>query len=170
MDPKTLLLIPGVIYGVGLADLLKAFKPKVYWEITAMAILLILTLTFNWFLFAEKIGVVADNIGLFALTLVSPMLFTRACNVLTPEADNHDTRAYYFEVLKPLFLLLTAHTLVNVIIQTLIENDGFNLFRFIGIPLLLLCAFYQKLWVRLLVMLAIGGIIVYIFTTYQLEV
>lgn len=168
MDPKTLLLIPGVIYGVGLADLLKAFKPKVYWEITSMAILLILTLTVNWFLFSERLSVVGENLGLFALTLVTPLLFTRACNVLTPDPGTRDTREHYMKVLKPFFLLLTAHTTVMVIIQILVHDDGFNLMRFIGIPFLLVCAFYHKLWVRIGMMTVFAGLLAYIFTVIQL--
>jgi hypothetical protein len=168
MDPKTLLLIPGVIYGVGLADLLKAFKPKIYWEITVMAILLILTLIINWFLFSEKLEIVGGNLGLFALSLITPMLFTRACNVLTPGVDIQNTREHYHAVLKPFFLLLATHTLVNVLIQTLIEDDGFNILRLIGIPFLLVCAFYHRLWMRLVMMLIIGSLIIYVFTVHQL--
>ena len=168
MDSKTLLLIPGVIYGVGLADLLKAFRPKVYWEITAMAILLILTLILNWFLFAEKIELAGMNLGLFALTLVTPMLFTRACNVLTPGLDTTDTKEHYLRILKPFFLLLTAHVLFNIIIQTIIQDDGFNLLRLIVIPLLIVSAFYHKLWMRVMVMLTLLGLLLYMFTVQQL--
>jgi len=133
-----------------------------------MATLLILTLILNWFLFAEKVEVVGQNLGLFALTLVTPMLFTRACNVLTPGLDTKDTREHYLTVLKPFFLLLTAHVVFNIAIQAIIQNDGFNLQRLIGVPLLLAAALYHKLWVRIIVMAALFGILLYMFTVQQL--
>ena len=166
-DPKTLLLIPGVIYGVGLADLLKAFKPKIYWEITAMAIILILTLIINWFLYSSRLSVLSENLGLFALTLITPMIYTRACNVLTPDPGKQDTRQHYFDVLKPFFLLLAFHTLVNVIIQSVIQQDSFNVLRFIAIPILLICAFYHRIWIRIVVMVMLVGMFIYIFVAQQ---
>ena len=166
-DPKTLLLIPGVIYGVGLADLLKAFRPKIYWEITAMAVILILTLILNWFLFSSRLSVLSENLGLFALTLITPMIYTRACNVLTPEPGTQDTREHYFSVLKPFFLLLAFHTTINVIIESVIQEDTFNLLRLIAIPLLFICAFYHRIWIRLVAMLLVVGMFIYIFVEQQ---
>lgn len=168
MDSKTLLLIPGIIYGIGLADLLKAFRPKIYWEITAMATILILNLIISWFLFSNMLSVAGENLGIFALTLVAPMLFTRACNVLTPEADVQDTREHYVKILKPFFLLLSAHVLVNILIQIFIQDDGLNIFRIFGIPLLIACAYFNKLWLRMIMMGIFAAIIIYIFSVYQL--
>ena len=166
-DPKTLLLIPGVIYGVGLAELIKAFRPKVYWEISVMASIMILTLIINWFLFSSRLSVVSENLGLFALTLITPMLFTRACSILSPDAGTQDTRAHYLEKIKPFFLLLAIHTSVNVIIQLLIQDDGFNILRYVIIPFLFASAFVHRLWLRIITMVIILGTFMYIFIGHQ---
>ncbi len=166
-DSKVLLLIPGLIYGVGLVTLLKVFRPKIYWEITVLALLLFLTLIVNWFLFSQKLTTASQHLGIYTLTMLSPLLFTRACNVLTPDEGLLDTKEHFLKIRKPFFLLLGAHTSVNILIQALIVDDGFNLFRYVGIILFFANAFYNKLWLRIIAMLTFAVILGYIFSVIE---
>jgi hypothetical protein len=167
MDSKTLLLIPGIIYGMGLAGLLRAFRPKIYWEIAVMAVLLFLTLIINWFIVSQELTSGLESLGVYTLIMISPLLFTRACMVLTPERDVLDTKAHYLGVIRPLFLILATHTTVNIIIQSLIYEDGFNVFRYVGVPLLLVCAFYKNLWLRIVVMTVMAVMLLYLVYNYN---
>jgi hypothetical protein len=166
---KILLLIPGLIYGVGLVDLLKVFKPNTYWEIRVMAILLFLTLIINWFLYADRISATSLTLGIYTLTMVSPLLFTRACNVLTPDINQQDTKSHFFNVRKSFFLILGIHTLVNIFLQFIIYEDGLNIFRVIAILLLFACAYFDKLWVRTIMMVTFMAIFIYIFSTTEIS-
>jgi len=150
---------------VGLVALLKVFRPKIYWEITAMAVLLFFTLILNWFLFSQQLDTVAHRLGIYTLLMFSPLLFTRACNVLVPSENQLDTKAHYFDIRKNFYLLLAGHTSVNILIQFLVFDDGLNGFRFIGVAVLFTCAFYNKLWLRMVMMAMFYLIFAYIFIT-----
>ena len=158
-----LLLIPGLIYGVGLVDLLKIFRSGIYWEISVMAVFLFVNLIINWFLFFERLQIVSDDIAVFTLTMISPMLFTRACVVLTPEYEVEDTKHYFEGIRKIFFLLLGSQTVVNIIIEQVVHDDGFNFIRILGAIILFLCAYYDKLWLRIIMMIVYALSILYIF-------
>ena len=162
---KTLLLIPGIIYGVGLVSLLNAFRAKIYWEIAVMAVLMFFTLILNWFLFSQQLDTVAHKLGIYTLLMVSPLLFTRACNMLVPSEAQLDTKAHYFDIRRNFYLLLAGHTSVNILIQFLVFDDGLNGFRFIGVAVLFTCAIYNKIWLRIVMMAMFYLIFAYIFIT-----
>ena len=167
-NSKILLLIPGIIYGVGLVDLLKTLRPKIYWEIPAMAFLLFLTLIVNWFMYADRLMNTSMNLGMYALSMVTPLIFAKACGVLTPEMDVTDTKKYFLDIQKIFFLLMAAHVSVNIIIQILLTDDGLNIQRFVGVAFLLSCAFYQALWLRIMMMLVFASLITYAIINIQI--
>ena len=93
-----LLLIPAIMYGAGLIDLMKIFNRKMYWELPLWALSLFLTLVITWFGLFERLELITVNPGIFLLLLIGPLIFARSCYVLTPEEANHDTKSYFFEV------------------------------------------------------------------------
>ena len=161
---NALLLIPGIIYGVGLVSLLQIFRAKVYWETIAMAVLMFLILIVNWFLISEKLGFDDQNLAIYTLAMISPLLFTRACNVLSPGENVEDSKSAFFAIRKTFFILLGTHTLVNILTQYLIFDDGLNGFRFIAVLLLYGCAFYNRLWLRVFMMFMFTLIFAYVLT------
>ena len=164
---NALLLIPGIIYVVGLVSLLQIFRNKVYWETVALAVLMFLILIVNWFLISEKLGIGEQSLAVYTLAMVSPLLFTRACNVLSPGENIEDSRSAFFSARKTFFVLLGTHTLVNILTQFLIVDDGLNAFRFIAVLLLYACAFFNKLWLRVFMMFIFTLIFAYVFTTSE---
>ena len=168
MDPKILLLIPGLIYGVGMVQLLKVFQEGTYWESRILAFLLFLSLIVNWFVYAEALSE-SVNLVFYTLTMISPLLFTRACMVLmgSDQSDN-SSKKHFFTIRRSFFFLLTAHTLVNVILQEFIYQGDYQIFRFIGVLMLLACALFNYIWLRVAMMTIFLAIYAYTFSTVQI--
>ena len=69
-----ILLIPGIIYGVAMVDLLKIFRhSKRYWESVAWGIAMFLNLIVSWYELYDKLEIISSNI---ALSLISLLLLT----------------------------------------------------------------------------------------------
>ena len=74
-----ILLIPGIIYGVALVDLLKIFRHKnTYWETTAWGIAMIINLIVSWFNLYDKLDMIGSSISLFSVYQL--ILKNHSCN------------------------------------------------------------------------------------------
>lgn len=157
-----LLLIPGLIYGVGLVELMRILNRKMYWEIIAWSLVMFFSLIVQWFGLYDRLEFLTLDIGIFTLLLINPLLFTRTCHSLTPNEDVVDTEMY-FKNERPLFFVLLALSLTSsLVLQYILLDDGLGKFRIIGLPLVIACIFIHEKWIRVvafLFFLAMGAFI-----------
>lgn len=152
-----LLFIPGVIYGVGVVDLLKIFKSKMYWEIIAWGIVLFLSLIIQWFTLFERLNVINMDIGLFTILLLGPLVYTMTCTVLTPEEEDlGNTEMYFLNIRRKFFIWVLIGMVVSTLLQVVVTNDGRGFLRLIILPFILGCIFSDKTWIRVTTLLVVS--------------
>ena len=96
------LLIPAIIYGVAIVDLLKVFKSrKTYWEITGWGVLLMVIIINTWAELYNKLGALVDSNINFFLIIGQSIVYAQAASLITPEEKHLNTKDY--------FLLATQH-------------------------------------------------------------
>lgn len=144
-----LLLIPGIIYGVAIVDLLKIVQHKVnYWEVVFWGLMLFTTIINHWVELYQKLGVIVDSNLNFFLIIGQAMVYAQAANIITPDDKDSDTKQYFFKVRKTFFLILAGSIVFNIILQFAVFDDHKTWLRITGLPLILACAFVDKLWLR----------------------
>lgn len=145
-----LLLIPAIIFGVAIVDLLKLFgHKKTYFELVGWGVFLMLAIIAVWMRLFEKLEVVSSSNLLFLLIIGQAMFYARAANIITPEEKHEDTKAYFFSIQKSFFLLLAVIAIFNMLMQYFVYNDHQSEWvRPLGIALSLICAFSKNVWVR----------------------
>ena len=144
-----LLLIPGIIYGVAIVDLLKVGQHKKnYWEIVFWGVMLLITIINNWIDLYQKLEILVDNNINFFLIIGQAMVYAQAANVITPDDKDSDTKEYFFKIRKTFFLIIVGSILVNLLLQFVVFDDHKFWLRITGIPLILVCAFIDKIWLR----------------------
>ena len=149
-----LLLIPAIIFGVAIVDLLKLFShKKTYFELVGWGVFLMLAIIAVWMQLFEKLEVVSSSNLLFLLIIGQAMLYARAANVITPEEKHVDTKAYFFSIQKSFFLLFVVIAIFNMLMQYFVYDDHQSEWvRPLGIVLALICAYSKNVWVRALIM------------------
>lgn len=156
-------MIPGIIYGVAIVDLLKIIRHKVnYWEIVFWGVLLMINIINHWMDLYQKLGAIVENNLNFYLIIGQAMIYAQAANIITPTEKDTNTRDYFFRVRKTFFLVILGSVVLNTILQFVVFNDHMLLIRVTGVPLILLCALVNKIWLRT----AIG--IYYVLLTIKL--
>lgn len=144
-----LLLIPGIVYGVAIVDLLKIVQHKInYWEVVFWGVLLMITIINHWINLYQKLGAIVDSNLNFYLIIGQAMVYAQAANVITPDQGDKDTKAYFEKVRRNFFLIIVFSILVNILLQFVVFDDQRLILRLTGIPLMLACAFIDKIWVR----------------------
>lgn len=151
-----IILIPGIIYGVAMVDLLKIFRhSKRYWESVAWGVAMFLNLIVSWFDLYDKVEVISSNISLFTAYIISPLLFAQAVFVLTPEEEHTDTKAYFLKTQHLFFILILSYIIVNMGLSYFIQTDStFGWMRPLLSFLFLGAIIWKKFWLRLLPLLA----------------
>lgn len=149
-----LLLIPAIIFGVAIVDLLKLFShKKTYFELVGWGVFLMLAIIAVWMRLFEKLEVVSSSNLLFLLIIGQAMLYARAANIITPEEKHEDTKKYFFSIVKPFFLLFAVIAFFNVLLQYFVYDDQQSTWvRPLGIVLALICAYVDKVWVRTVIL------------------
>lgn len=161
-----LLLIPAIVYGVAIVDLLKVFKHKsMYWELVFWGILLMTTLISVWMDLYQKLSFIVDNNINFFVIIIQAIVYAQTSAVLTPEDVHVDGKKYFIENKRSFFLLIAFATTMNIIVQFVVFDDDRTWIRLIGIPLFVISAFYERVWYRtalgvLLVVLALDRLFV----------
>lgn len=108
------LLIPGIIYGVAIVDLLKVFEHrKNYWEMITWGIAIMLGICYSWILLYSKLDKIASDKLFFLLVIAQAILAAQIARTLTPELKDEDTKAYFFEKRKIFFSLLLLSNTTN---------------------------------------------------------
>ncbi len=144
-----LLLIPAIIYGVAIVDLLKVFKHKsLYWELVFWGTLLMTTIISLWMDLYQKLEFIVDSNLNFFVIIIQSIIYAQTASVLTPEDVHVDGKKYFLENKKTFFLLIAATSLINIIVQFVVFDDDRTWLRLIAIPLFVACAYFDKLWYR----------------------
>jgi len=146
------LLLPAIVYGVAVVDLLKIFRhKKSYWEMIAWGLVLLVYIVIIWLELWTKLDVVATNKWFFILIIVSAVILAQASSLLTPEEKDTDTETYFLLIRRRFFILLALIVGVNLVLQELFYDDQRPLlFRLTFIALFVICALVDKVWVRAL--------------------
>ena len=159
------LLIPAIIYGVALVDLLKIFRhSKSYWEIIGWGIALFLNLIVSWFGLYEKLEILSSNILYFTAYIISPLVFAQAVFVLTPEEQDTDTKDYFLKSQKSFFMLLLLFTIINSLLSLIIESSVvFIWMRAVLIIPFIVVIFWPRMWLRASILALYYCFAIYIF-------
>ena len=162
-----LLLIPAIIYGVAIVDLLKIFSHKKnYIEMMGWGLFVMIGTIFTWIeLFNKLEKLTGDNISFF-LIIFQAVLFARAAALITPEVSDTDTKAYFMEIRKRFFLLLGIIAAYGMMMRHFVYDDNVVLWlRPLLIVIYIITAFSNNFWVRigaLILILAISAARVFI--------
>ena len=152
-----ILLIPAIVYGVAIVDLLKAFKLTHYWELVYAGAWLMMNAIILWLsLFNQLDYIVNDNINLL-LVLVQAILFAKSAELLTPEEKDTDTKAYYEGVVRYVILLQVLVFAIAGLNEILMYDDRQNVIvRPISIALGLVAVFWPNRVYRRIILIGTG--------------
>ncbi len=161
-----LFLIPGIIYGSAIFDLLSIGRAKkLYWESVLWVILLFFSVVVILFSLYEDLNIITSSIINYSIFLASPILFAQACFLLSSADKEADLKVYFLNNRKKFFIVMFSLEVVNIMISYLGINQAIPIISLVGLALLLLNVFFDKIYLRLLVAGFLGfWIIVYYLT------
>lgn len=146
-----LLLIPAIIYGVAIVDLLKIFgHKKNYIEMMGWGFFVMIGVIFTWIeLFNKLDRITGDNISFFFI-IFQAVLFARAAALITPEAKDLDTEAYFMGIRKKFFWLLSIISVYSMLMRYFVYDDNAVLwFRPLLIVIYLVTGYTSNYWLRI---------------------
>lgn len=146
------LLIPAIIYGVAIVDLLKIFSHRRnYLELVGWGIFVMMAVIFSWIELYNKLGLItSDNISFFFI-IIQAIIFAKIAALITPEEKDIDTKEYFFNVRKLFFLLLSAMAVYGIIMQYFVYDDHSpSWLRPLAIVFYLICGFSNNYWLRII--------------------
>ena len=162
------LIIPGIVYGVIIVDLMKVFMHrKNYWEMVVWGIYMFTMIPIVWSELFQKLDLLTNSLKNYFIIIIQAVLYTVAVKLLTPEEKDEDTKAYFMEIKRPFFLLIAGIAFLNFVLQfTAFADQRPAWMRPVGFVLLLACAYWDKIWIRAMVWafffcLAINYILMY---------
>ncbi len=145
-----ILLIPAIIYGVAIVDLLKIFRRGIYWEIVGWGVyLLTAAIILMLGLFNQLDYLVDSNINLLLIVLQS-ILFAKAVELLTPEEKDKDFQAYYTHVARYFILMIVLVFTLSWAAEYFIydDRDKYEFIRPLSLLLGFIAVFWQNKWYR----------------------
>lgn len=149
-----LLLIPAIIFGVAIVDLLKLFgHKKTYFELMGWGIFLLMAIINLWINLYEKLDFVTSDNLMFILIILQAMMYARAANIITPEEKDVDTKQYFFANYKEFFYMIAFIGVLNALMRYFVYDDNQAVWlRPIAVVLALICAFVNRKWLRVIIM------------------
>lgn len=162
-----LLLIPAIIYGVAIVDLLKIFgHKKNYYELVGWGSYVMLAVIFVWVELYNKLDLITSSNLTFVLIIGQAILISQAATVITPENEDDDTEAYFLKSRKLFFLLLAASSLYGMLMQYFVYDDHTpSWLRPLAIALYLIAGFSNKKWLRTIVLMVVLSLAVLVVFT-----
>ena len=162
-----LLLIPAIVFGAAIVDLLKIFQRKRgYYELMGWGIYLLLAISWLWYETFDKLDTVIVNKGGYYLIIIQAILYAAAAHTITPEEKDIDTKEYFLSIKKSFFITLTLIVGLLLFFQYAVYDDGhISWARLIAIPLFLSCAFIDNAWLRNTVLVFFSVLKLYIIFT-----
>ena len=146
-----ILLILGILYGVALVDLLKIIRHKNhYWESIVWLVILFLVVIADWFRLYNFVDIISQDIFLFTLYILTPLIFVQVYFTLTPEDENQSMKDYFLQTRKQFFTTIIIYLISKILLQYYIHDDGKLFLRVLGISLYTICIFWDKVWIRLI--------------------
>ena len=162
-----LLLIPAIIYGVAIVDLLKVFNHKKnYIEMVGWGLFMMLAVIFNWIELFNKLELIAGGNSSFFLIIIQAILYARAAAIITPEQMDVDTKKYFLSIRIKFFWFLSIITIYGMSMRYFIYDDNtIYWLRPLVIVFYLSAAYSNKYWLRMSVLIAtLMVILVRVFT------
>ncbi len=145
------LLIPAIIYGVAIVDLLKIFAHKDnYFEMVGWGLFYLLAIIIMWMELFNVLNAITTNNLSFILIISQSILYARGASIITPEEKDTDTKAYFMSIKKNFFLVMAGTSLCNMLIQFVVQEDNRPVwFRTIMIALAVSLAYWDRMWFRM---------------------
>ena len=162
-----LLLIPAIIYGVAIVDLLKIFSHKKnYIEMVGWGIFVMLGVIFNWIELFNKLEFITTGNLSFFLIIIQAILYSRVAAIITPEERDVDTKKYFLSVRIKFFWFLSIITIYGMIMRYFVYDDQSTFWlRPLIIVFYLSAAYTNKDWLRMsILILTLTLIVVRVFT------
>lgn len=152
-----ILLIPAIVYGVAIVELLKSFKVTNYWELIYTGTWLMLNSIILWLTLFNQLDFLIDNNINLLLVLLQAILFAKSAEMLTPEEKDTDTKAYYEGVIRYVILLQVFVFMIAGINEILIFDDRQNyIVRPVAIALGIIAVFWPNKYYRRFVLFGTG--------------
>ncbi|MGL1885412.1 MAG: hypothetical protein OCD76_02760 [Reichenbachiella sp.] len=144
------LLIPAIIYGVAIVDLMKIFRHKNnYWEIVAWGVYIFMVIIFVWAELYQKLHALTSDIKNFFIIIIQAVVYAQLVAVITPEEKDINTKDYFLKNRKLFFLMISLALIVNTGVSYLVfEDHRASWVRPTALGLSLLCAFWDNRWLR----------------------
>lgn len=144
------LIIPGVIYGVAIVDLLKVFEHKRnYFEIVGWGLTYMLGIVMLWVNLYTKLDAIIQSNLSFLLIIIQSVLYSRGAHIITPEEKHEDTKAYFKGIRKQFFVILSLIILCNMLIQEVVgSNHTPIVLRVFGLVVFVALILVDKVWLR----------------------
>ena len=140
-----ILLIPAIVYGVAIVELLKSFKVTNYWELIYTGTWLMLNSIILWLTLFNQLDFLIDNNINLLLVLLQAILFAKSAEMLTPEEKDTDTKVYYEGVIRYVILLQVFVFMIAGINEILIFDDRQNyIVRPVAIALGIIAVFWPN--------------------------
>lgn len=148
------LLIPAIIYGVAIVDLLKIFgHKKNYIEMMGWGLYVMMSVIFLWTELYTKLDLIVASQLNFFLIIAQAIMLAMLARTITPEEKDVDTKAYFFSIRKKFFILAAASVSYNVILSyTLYVDERALWIRLFAIALYLVVGFSNKFWIRITIL------------------
>lgn len=156
MIPKSifLLLIPGTIYSIALIDLIRLFRAnKFYWEPHLWGVFLYTVIIINWINLYDDIGKMTDQIFMYSMYMIGPLIFTQTVAVLVPKEGSGDLQKHFLKVRKLFFTLAASVVLYHFIFQFFIEDSNRGWLRMILVVIYALNIFIDRFYLRLIALI-----------------
>ncbi|MGL1885547.1 MAG: hypothetical protein OCD76_03440 [Reichenbachiella sp.] len=151
------LLIPGIIYGVAIVDLLKVFSHrKNYYEMVGWGVMYLFAIITLWLDLYPLLPKLVDSNVSFVLIIAQAVLYARGANILTPEKSDEDTELYFMKHKKYFFLIIAGIVFSNMVLQLTIQKDSIPVwYRLIWLTVTFALAFWDKVWFRNIILVII---------------
>lgn len=148
---KYMAVIPGILYGMALVELIKIYRHKSrYWETNLLGFLLFITIIYDKYKTFPYMNELFSNMAVFTLYLIGPFVFMHMCYTLTPENEDDEAEEHFLGIRKKFFYMLAIFTSFNIFIELLFINDGLIYLRFLGVALYTLNGYFNWKWLRII--------------------
>lgn len=148
------LLIPAIVYGVAIVDLLKTFRVRIYWEIPVWGIYMLLNAIILALTLYGQLTAMAENNFILILVVFQAILFSKAATIITPEDQDKDTRQYYESNYKYFIGLVIGVFTIALLNEFIVYDDRENVWvRPTGLTMGFISIIWQNKWYRRIFMI-----------------
>ena len=144
------LLIPAIIYGVAIIDVLQIFDTKkAYYEMVGWGLGILIAVVNDWARLFERLEEIATDRFFFLLLLAQSCLVVQIARVISPGENNPDTKAYFISIHRKFFVLLIASIVFSSLISIFYYNENDPIwYRITGVMVFVPCVFINRAWIR----------------------